>query len=28
RSLPGRRRSWVYGRVYMVRQGHPRKRRL
>ncbi|KAM3406129.1 hypothetical protein ACQJBY_000275 [Aegilops geniculata] len=27
RSLSGPRRSWVYGRVYMVKQGHPRKRR-
>lgn len=27
RSLSGPRRSWVYGRVYMAKQGHPRKRR-
>uniref|UniRef100_A0ACD5TZ48 Uncharacterized protein n=1 Tax=Avena sativa TaxID=4498 RepID=A0ACD5TZ48_AVESA len=27
RSLSGPRRSWVYGRVYMAKQGNPRKRR-
>lgn len=27
RSLSGPRRSWVYGRVYLVKQGHPRKRK-
>lgn len=27
RSLSGPRRSWVYGRVYMAKQGHPKKRR-
>jgi len=27
KSLSGPRRSWVYGRVYLVKQGHPRKRK-
>uniref|UniRef100_A0A0E0H8I2 PGR5-like protein 1A, chloroplastic n=2 Tax=Oryza TaxID=4527 RepID=A0A0E0H8I2_ORYNI len=27
KSLSGTRRTWVYGRVYLVKQGHPRKRK-
>ncbi|RCV15559.1 hypothetical protein SETIT_3G065900v2 [Setaria italica] len=27
KSLSGPRRTWVYGRVYLVKQGHPRKRK-
>uniref|UniRef100_A0A0A9D5E9 Uncharacterized protein n=1 Tax=Arundo donax TaxID=35708 RepID=A0A0A9D5E9_ARUDO len=27
KSLSGPRRNWVYGRVYLVKQGHPRKRK-
>ncbi|OEL29018.1 hypothetical protein BAE44_0009966 [Dichanthelium oligosanthes] len=27
KSLSGPRRSWVYGRVYLAKQGHPRKRK-
>uniref|UniRef100_A0A0A9EU16 Uncharacterized protein n=1 Tax=Arundo donax TaxID=35708 RepID=A0A0A9EU16_ARUDO len=27
KSLSGPRRNWVYGRVYLLKQGHPRKRK-